>query len=57
LRAGDIIVALDDEVVADGRDALNRIAARAPGTRVRMRVWRNDEMIELEAEIGERSSP
>lgn len=56
LRAGDIIVALDDEVVADGRDALNRIAARAPGTRVRMRVWRNDEMLEMEAEIGERGS-
>lgn len=56
LRAGDIIVALDGEEVADGRDALNRIAARAPGTRVRMRVWRNDGMVELEAEIGERNS-
>lgn len=54
LRPGDIITAVDSEPVADGRDAMNRIAARSPGTPVSLSIWRNGETVVVEATVVER---
>jgi len=54
IRPGDVITAIDDVEVADGRDALNRIAAMRPGTVVRLALWRDGTLRETRATIGER---
>ncbi len=54
IRPGDVITAIDDVEVVDGRDALNRIAAMRPGTEIRLALWRDGELRETRATIGER---
>ena len=41
LRAGDVIVEIDGRPVADTRDLIARTASTAPGTRVRMKIFRD----------------
>jgi putative serine protease PepD len=43
IRAGDVIVALDDEEVADMADLIVRLRAHSPGDRVEVTVERDDE--------------
>ncbi len=57
IRPGDVLVAVEGEPVADARAALDRIAALAPGTRVRLGLVRAGRPVELEARIGERPPP
>ena len=54
LRPGDVLLGMDGEPFADSRQALNRVAALPPGTRVRLEVMRRDERFLLEAVLGER---
>jgi serine peptidase DegS len=54
LRPGDLLLGMDGEPFDDSRQALNRVAALAPGARVRLEVMRSDERFLLEAVLGER---
>jgi serine protease Do len=54
LRAGDIIVRVDDVAVTDTRDLIDYVSARRPGDAVELRVWRNGERVNQRVELGER---
>src|SRR5512132_596434 len=53
LQRGDIVVALDGEPIADSRALRLRIAARPPGSAVRLEVLRKGEHRELTAKLEE----
>jgi serine protease DegS len=59
-RAGialnDIIVAMDDALVVDGRAAMMQIARLRPGHLLRVRVDRDGLPVEIEAVVGTRAS-
>jgi hypothetical protein len=50
--AGDIILALDDLPVRNIAGAIDYIGARAPGTRLKVSIWRGGERRELIATVG-----
>jgi serine protease Do len=52
LRAGDIIVQMDDAVVKRGGDFLKVIRAKRPGDTVRITAVRRDERITVETRLG-----
>jgi PDZ domain len=47
LAAGDVILALDDMPVRNMARAVDYIGARAPGTRLKISIWRGGERREL----------
>ncbi len=53
LRQGDIILAIDGHEVEDTVDLRNRVAASAPGTRVKLKVERDGSEREIEVKLGE----
>ena len=59
-RAGialnDIIVAMDDAVVVDGRAAMMQIARLRPGHLLRVQVDRDGLLVEIEAVVGTRAN-
>ncbi|MEO1573574.1 MAG: trypsin-like peptidase domain-containing protein [Pseudomonadota bacterium] len=58
LRVGDIIIAINDEPVAQLKDALHRVARTEPGTRIELSgVSRSRERFETVATIIERPPP
>lgn len=52
LRAGDLVVALDDEAVRSGEEIDARVAEMKPGARVRLLVWRRGKTITLSASLA-----
>ena len=54
LRPGDLVTALDGRATDTAQEVLARIAATAPGARLRVRVTRGPEVVELEVTAGER---
>jgi Do/DeqQ family serine protease len=54
LRPGDLVLAIDGRDVASAQDTLARIAATAPGGRLRLRVQRGAEVAEVEVPVVER---
>jgi len=52
LKAGDVIVRLDDKVVSDTRQLRNLVAATAPGSHVKIDVIRNGKEKTFSAMIG-----
>jgi serine protease DegS len=54
LRPGDIITHINDETVGDGRTLMNQIARIAPGSRIRIKILRGGETLEIQAEVGQR---
>ncbi|MFN2339194.1 MAG: Do family serine endopeptidase [Gammaproteobacteria bacterium] len=54
LRPGDVITRLSDRDIANAREAMNRIARQAPGSRLRIEGIREGKPFTLEAEVGER---
>ena len=54
LRPGDVLVGIGGTRVADGYEAMNRIAGTRPGTRLELNVIRNREAVDVEVEIGTR---
>jgi serine protease Do len=53
LRAGDVILALDDAPVADGADLIARLAGKQPRATVAIGIARGAERRTLEARLGE----
>ncbi len=54
LRPGDVITRLNDQDIANAREAMNRIARQAPGGRLQIEGMREGKPFTLEAEVGER---
>lgn len=52
LAAGDIVTAFNGRPVANATELARAVASSAPGSAVRLRVWRRGEMRELEATVG-----
>jgi serine protease Do len=53
IRSGDVIVSLDGRPVPDARTLVRRISAMAPGTAVKIGVWRNGKEEQLSMTLGE----
>jgi serine protease DegS len=54
LQPGDAIVAIDGEPVENSRDALNRVAGRAPGSVVTLKVIRHGKAFSVKVTVAER---
>ncbi len=57
LRAGDIIVGIDDRPVRDAREALNLIAGKRPGSQAEIEIIRDGRAERHEVTIGRRPLP
>lgn len=56
VRRGDIIRAVDGEPIRDNLDLIGRIAARQPGDRVRLDVFRKGRTVTLQATLVDREA-
>jgi S1-C subfamily serine protease len=56
LRASDVILQVDQETIRNENHLINLISALPAGQRVRMQVWRDRGMANLEAVVGDWSS-
>ncbi|WP_027859339.1 Do family serine endopeptidase [Marinobacterium jannaschii] len=54
IQPGDIMIAVDDQPIADGRSSMNRIAKYAPGTQIAISLLRNGTPVRINVTIGER---
>jgi serine protease DegS len=54
LAAGDVIKSIDGDAVENSRDALNRIAARPPGTAIKLGGVHNGRKFSLKVTVAER---
>ncbi|HEX6550947.1 MAG TPA: trypsin-like peptidase domain-containing protein [Gammaproteobacteria bacterium] len=54
LQPGDAIVAIDGEPVENSRDALNRVAGKAPGTVATLKVIRRGKTFSVKVTVAER---
>jgi S1-C subfamily serine protease len=54
LQAGDLILAIDGEEIADLRDYAGMLRRRAPGDTIRIRLERDGEEREVEATLAQR---
>ncbi len=52
VRRGDTILAVDGVTIKDARDLSRRIASFAPGTKVKLSVWRDGKEREIAFEVG-----
>ena len=51
-KTGDVIRKIDGVAVSDSTDVTSRIGNTAPGTTVKVEVWRDGKPVELTAQIG-----
>jgi len=54
IQAGDLILSIDSQAVMDVRQLLDLIASFKPDTGISLKVWRNGEVLELQAKLQER---
>jgi len=54
IHPGDILLAVNDQPVADSSDLLNLIAALQPGAQARLTVARKNQSLELKVNVGRR---
>ncbi|HHG90292.1 MAG TPA: Do family serine endopeptidase [Devosia sp.] len=57
IKAGDIILKVDGELIDDTLDLTRTVAKIAPGTPVDVVIWRNGESFSLEVILAERVEP
>lgn len=57
IRPGDILVAIDDKPIVDGRTMLDVIAALPPATRAQFALRRQTQTVTLPVEVGKRPAP
>ena len=57
LVPGDLLTHIDGKSVGNGRQAMNQIAATAPGSKVRLSVLRQGQALEMEVQLAERPTP
>ena len=53
LRANDVVLQVDATAVRNENHMINMITATPPGTRVRLRVWRERRAVTLDAVVGD----
>ena len=56
MRDGDVILEVEGQKVEDSSELVNTIADYAPGTKVELTIWRNNDERRLTVELGERPS-
>lgn len=56
LRPGDIVLQIDSQNIRNAQDALAHIAARTPGSKVRLKLLRGTENIEITSPVVEENS-
>ncbi len=56
LKAGDVIIAVDDKNVEDPAALLRAIASQSPGSMTKVTVWRNGEKKDYVITLGERNT-
>jgi len=56
IRAGDIVVAVDDKPVPGIRDLLDKITRHKPGERVKITIYRGPEKLTLDMKVTQRPS-
>ncbi len=56
MQAGDVILKINGETVADSGDLVRKISDLKPGTKATVVVWRNGSEKELSLTLGERSA-
>lgn len=54
LQPGDIILEIAGQSSNDGRSAMNQVARMRPGSKVELKILRNNREIQFRAEVGER---
>jgi len=54
IKAGDVILSLDDQPIRDGKDLADAVRTRQPGSTVRLRVRREGVDRELNVVLGKR---
>jgi len=54
VRAGDVILRVDDVEVTDTRDLIDHVSAKRPGDTVNLHVWRDGGERRVTVELGER---
>jgi S1-C subfamily serine protease len=57
LQAGDVLTALNSQPIHDVYDALNRVAALKPGSRLRIQGRGDRGAIDVSVTIAERPTP
>jgi serine protease Do len=53
LKQGDVVLSFDGNEVGRLRDLPRMVAATAPDTKAKMKVWRNGQTVDLQAAVGE----
>jgi len=54
LRHGDIVLKVDDREIGETRDLIEYVSSKRPGSKVRLRVLRGGERIDVDVTLGER---
>jgi len=54
VRAGDIILRIDDVKVTDTRDLIDYVSAQQPDDKVKLHIWRDGKEQDLTVKLGER---
>jgi serine protease Do len=53
LKPGDVILRLDNTPIRDENQLINTISSLPPGRRVRLEIWRDRQVVALQATIGD----
>jgi len=54
IKIGDLILALDDQPISSGKELVDAVQSKQPGSTVRVRVRREDGDMELNVMLGKR---
>lgn len=52
VKAGDVVLAIDDAVVTGASDLRNRVAANRPGTKIRLKILRDGKETAIDVVLG-----
>lgn len=56
IKAGDVILAIDDQPVEDPGDLTRKIGQLDPGKRVKLTIWRDNKKKNIQVTLGERDT-
>ncbi len=56
IKVGDVIISVNGKPVQDSRDLTRKIGNFAPGTRIKITVWRHGELKDFWVKLGERKT-
>lgn len=56
IKAGDVIISIDDEAMLDSDQLLRKVALVNPGTKIKVGLWRDGKEMVLDVVVSERDS-